>query len=341
MVVEDVPAREGGEEGAMSVSVETGNPVLEAGDSAETTRPAAGDIHEHLYLLGRPTLKQFLRCVAGHAVRNPGAGRLADLWRSGLARVEELVQEEPAAANDPEMSKLGPEYEPLLVELLKDPLIRGNFNTVGTDITLVELDRLVVYQRHIDLTHARRIEAKLGPAPSLEAIFRTCLPWDHPQPPASWSRVHRNRFVFVSPSNDLRFLSALSLRPSQLRNLDPPGDLVGVAGIAVGFGSNFLNAIYSHGRLVLNNGSHRAYALRNLGVTHVPCIVQHATSDDELQVIAPTDLRNDPDSYLRRPRPTMLKDYFDSRLVTVFEAVRRLRQVTVRIEIEEQSIPAV
>lgn len=298
-------------------------------------------VHRHLCLLGRPTLKQFLRYVSGHASQAPATAELADLWRSGLARVEQLEREEPAAANDPEMRKLGPEYEPLLIELLRDPLIRGNFNTVGTDIALVELDSLVVYQRHIDLTHARRTEARLGASPTFDEIFRVCLPWDHPKPPVSWSRVHRNRFVFVSPSNDLRFLSTLSLSPSQLKNLAPPGDLVGVAGVAVGFGPNFLNAIYSHGRLILNNGSHRAYALRKLGVTHAPCIVQHVTSGDELQLVAPADVRNDPDSYLRRPRPSMLKDYFDPRLITVFEAVRRLRQVTVRIEIEEQSIPAV
>ncbi len=325
----------------MNRSEETAFSTPKADAGADAARTPKGEIHEHLYLLGRPTLKQFLRYVSGHAVRDPGPGQLADLWRSGLARVEQLERDEPSAANDPQMGKLGPEYEPLLIELLKDPLIRGNFNTVGTDIVLIELDRLVVYQRHIDLTHVRRIEEKLGLEPDQEKIFRTCLPWDHPQPPVSWSRVHRNRFVFVSPSNDLRFLSTLSLRPSQLRDFAPSGDLVGVAGIAVGFGSNFLNAIYSDGRLVLNNGSHRAYALRKLGVTHVPCIVQHVTSHEELQVIAPNDVRSDPDSYLRRPRPAMLKDYFDPCLITTFEAVRRLRQVTVRIEIEEQSIPAV
>jgi hypothetical protein len=119
-----------------------------------------------------------------------------------------------------------------------------------------------------------------------------------------------------------------------------PGALVGVIGLAVGFGSNFLNAIACENRLILNNGSHRAYALRELGYTHVPCVVQHAATRDELDLIASSDLRRDPDQYLREPRPAMLKDYFDPQLRAVMRVHRIVRQVKLRFSVSEHYVPS-
>ena len=55
------------------------------------------------------------------------------------------------------------------------------------------------------------------------------------------------------------------LRPEQVTDYQAAGPLAGVVGVAVGYGSNFLNAVALGGRLVLNNGFHRAYALRPSG----------------------------------------------------------------------------
>ena len=196
--------------------------------AAELEPTAGGDRGTdvaNLYLIGRPKLKEFLRYVASHAVNPPGQGTLTAEWNAANEIVRALEQEEAGLADDPPMSSLGPEYEPLLIEFLKDPLVRHGFNTVPTDVAMVELDRLVVYQKHIDLTFARRLETELGPAPSCEQIFRTCLPYDHPQPPVQWSQVHRDAFVFVSPSNDLRFLGAMPLQAGHIARYPPPGSL--------------------------------------------------------------------------------------------------------------------
>jgi len=125
-----------------------------------------------------------------------------------------------------------------------------------------------------------------------------------------------------------------------IQNYPPPGNLVGVVGLAVGFGSNFMNAIYAEKRLILNNGSHRAYALREMGVTHVPCIVQHVSSRDQLDVVAASQVEDNPDYFLKHPRPSMLIDYFNPRLRKVMPVHRQLRQVTVKFEVDEAYVPA-
>ncbi len=106
----------------------------------------------------------------------------------------------------------------------------------------------------------------------------------------------------------------------------------------VGFGSNFLNAIQAEGRLVLNNGSHRAYALRDLGIMHAPCIVQHVSRREELEVLN-QQLHAEPDRYLKAARPPMLKDYFDPLLRAVLQVPRRKRQVKVTFGIKVLDVP--
>jgi hypothetical protein len=307
-----------------------------------TAHPRTADpgCDESLYLIGRPPLKDFLRFVRHHAVTPLGERALTDAWKTAEREVGRLERAEGGVADDPAIGKLGREYEPLLIELLKDPLIHYGFNKVPTEVAIVELDRMVVYQEHIDITHALRLEHKLGAiSPRGTDLFRTCLPYDHAQPPVKWSRPGHGKFVFVSPSNDLRFLGPMEIQPGQMKE-PPGGNLVGIAGISVGFGSNFMNAIYAEKRLILNNGSHRAFTLRQLGVTHVPCIIQHVSSRDELEVVGSSSVRRDPDLFLKHPRPPMLRDYFNPQLRLVMPVHRRLRQITVRFEIEEEFIPA-
>src|SRR2546430_13337614 len=104
-------------------------------------------------------------------------------------------------------------------------------------------------------------------------------------------RTHRDTFVLVSPSNDLRFLDALFLDPSQVVGRPPVGAAAAIIGLVVGFGSNFLNAVHAENRLVLVNGTPPAYSLRSMGVTHAPCILPHVSPRDELQAAATPDLR--------------------------------------------------
>jgi hypothetical protein len=110
--------------------------------------------------------------------------------------------------------------------------------------------------------------------------------------------------------------------------------------MGVGFGSNFVNAVLAERRVILHNGSHRAYTLRRMGITHIPCIVQHVSSRAELEWIGPSRVRRSPDQYLKDPRPSILKDYFDPRLHTVMRVRRRLHTVTVKLQVEQDWVPA-
>jgi hypothetical protein len=296
------------------------------------------DADEYLYLIGQPTLKQFLRFVKDRAVDPEESGDLTEEWQAANNVVSTLEKEEAGLADNPTIEPVSPDCE-LLLEFLKDPLVRNSFNTVPTEVAYVNLNQMVVYQHHIDLTFVRQLEQRLRASMTEEEVFRFCLPHERLLPPAKWSRLHRDTYVFVSPSNDLRFLGVMPLEAKHIQNYPPPGYLVGVIGLAVGFGSNFMNAIYAEGRLILNNGSHRAYALREMGITRVPCIVQHVSSREELNVLACTAVTDGANFFLKEPRPMMLKDYFDPRLRKIVNVHRRTRQITVKFDVDDGFIP--
>lgn len=299
-------------------------------------------VDDHVFLVGRPSLRGYISFVTDLAVDGPSADphKLTADWRAAQAEVQVREKNEAGIADNAPILPLPESVHGLRDELQRDPLYHHAFDLLPSEVAIVELDKLVVYQKHINLAFTRRLRERLGAQPDEASVFRTCLPFDHPRPQARWMKVHSNEYLFLSPSNDIRFLGPMMLEPHQITGVAPRGALIGVVGLAVGFGSNFLNVIHAENRLVLNNGSHRAFALRELGFTHAPCIVQHVGSREELRAVASSDLRRNPDLYLRHPRPSMMRDYFDPALHRVIPCVRRLRQVKVRFSVDETDIPA-
>ena len=314
-------------------------PELEADAPAESSHEILDD---YVYLIGRPTLRAFLSFVRNRSAdgRRADLGALTDEWRAAASHLLKIEKSEAGCADHPAIQPLPERLEPLREQFMRDPLVEHGFNTVPSQVGIVELERLVVYQHHIDLSYVAMLKEKLGPSPGEEAIFRLCLPFDRAQPPAKWARVHRDTYVFTSPSNDLRFLGAMPLSPEQVVGCPPPGALVGAVGLAAGFGSNVLSVISAFDRLILHNGSHRAYALRDLGQTHAPCLIQHVYSREELNVIASSAVAARPDVFVGQKRPPMLKDYFDPKLRKIIPVIRRLRQVTVKFQVDEGYVPA-
>jgi hypothetical protein len=203
---------------------------------------------------------------------------------------------------------------------------------------MVELDRLVMSQIHVNLTHIERLRTRIDAAASPEALFRFCLPLDRAEAPVRMRKVGSNRFLFWSESSDFRFHEPALLKPDQIGGYSSFGPLGGVIGLTVGYGSNFLNVIESDGRMVLHNGYHRAYALRSLGITHAPAIVQTVTRRDELNLVASRAVLDDPAFYFKTARPPLLKDFFDPRIRKVLRVPKILRMIELSFEVNEVEV---
>lgn len=57
-------------------------------------------------------------------------------------------------------------------------------------------------------------------------------------------------------------------------------------------------------------------------------------------MVSSSAIRENPDLYLTHPRPPMLRDYFNPKLHVVMPVHQRLRQITIKFEVEEDYRPA-
>ena len=300
-------------------------------------------VDRHVYLLGRPPIGEFLGYVRTCGLEANGGDEkeLMEEWRTANDRVRELETSEGGLADDPPMEPLPPELHEAAEAVVADRSFQQAFRLLPTELVMVELDRLVVYQKYINLTHVDELRRDFpSGTPTMQELFRICIPEHSKTPPVRITRTAANSYTFVSPSRDFRFIEPTLLDADQVVGYSRMGPVTAVVGSVLGFGWNSVNALQVENRLILNNGSHRAFALRDLGVTHVPCVVQKVTRPEELEIASGEELRRHSDRYLRSPRPALLKDYFDDRLRKVLDVARVHRMVKVTIGVEMSDIPA-
>ncbi len=295
---------------------------------------------EELWLLGLPPLSRLLEFFESSGQPSPQLDRaaLAKAWRVANDHYIALEATEAGIANHGSHRALDAGLAPLAAEVAAHPHYRQSFNTLPTEFGMVELDSLVVDQRHVTRNFVERRMAAIGSAPDPTALFRICMPLHEPEAAVQVQKVGARRWVFRSGSTDLRFHEPLLLRAEQVSGHASLGAVAGIVGLVVGFGSNFLNAVRVGQRLMLCNGYHRAVALRALGITHAPCIIQSATCVDELQISVKSRVANDAEFYFESARPPLLRDFFNPKLITMLPIRARTRQIEVSFEVKDHIV---
>src|SRR2546421_9486401 len=119
-----------------------------------------GKVDEHVFLVGRPPLTEYLGFIATLAVGGTDIpqGVVAAEWRKANDHVKNLEVAEAGLADNPTIGKIPQAQQPLVTQIFNDPIFKRSFQFVPTDIGLVELDRFVVYQKYINLKYVRDLQ---------------------------------------------------------------------------------------------------------------------------------------------------------------------------------------
>ena len=296
---------------------------------------------EEIWLLGQPPLSKLLQFVRDTVVDAAAVDRaaLTAEWRAANDYYEELEKSEAGIANQGSHRELDAGLARLAAQVQAHPHYRRCFNTLPSSFGMVELDKLIVCQRHVTHNFVEAIKARVGPAPDPEALFRFCMPLETPDDtPVEILEVGSHRYTFRCESTDFRFHEPVLLRPEQAHGYEAYGAVAGIVGLVVGFGSNFLNAVQVGKRILLNNGYHRACALRSLGITHAPCVIQTATRADEVSIAVKSVVAESPEFYFESARPPLLKDFFDPKIRKVLRTRKRVRQIEVHFDIKNHLV---
>lgn len=307
-------------------------------DTAIAAGGRPGESSEELWLLGQPDLGYFLKFVRDRVVGGADLSprTLAEEWRSANDYYFELEESEAGIADRVECRELDRNLLPMAEQVIAAPWFQRAFDTLPITFAMVELDRLVVFQPNVTREFVDELKARLGPDPDQKSLFRFCIPLERPEPAVKVQRLGSRCYQVSSESADFRFLEAAIFQPVQITDYQAHGRIGAVIGAVVGFGSNFLNVIRDEGkRILLNNGYHRAVALRELGITHAPCIIQEVTRRDELAVAAGSTVNRTPFFYFGKKRPPLLKDFFDPKIRKVLPVRRMRRVVEIKIEVRK------
>lgn len=299
-----------------------------------------GTYTQEVQLLGQPTLQDHLNFIRSSVVGGESMDRrqLVDEWRQANDRYGELEDAEEGLADKIDVSNLDPALQTLTEEVMEDPYYTYTFDKLPTRFAMVELDKLVIYQTFINVEFSAILQDRLGTQPEPEALFRFCMPPSVPDDAVQIRRMGSRRFTFTSESTDFRAHQPTVLTPEQVNGFRTFGPVSGMVGLGVGFGSNFLTGIQVDDRVLLHNGYHRVHAMRSLGITHAPCILQRATRMDELELAAKRSVHTDSDFYFGTSRPPLLKDFFDDRFRRQYEVYRTLKVVEVNFEIKDYQV---
>ena len=272
-------------------------------------------------------------CAVAAGGAPPDLAAIAQAWRSAAAVYRELEVSEAGAADDPHIEPLPRAMAAHVAELVALPAFRNTFDTVPVAFGMVELDTLVVSQYSLTQATVARLRERHAARLSKRQLAALCLPLAPPDADFRLAYRSRREFAFVSGAHDMRFLSATLVDPAHIEGLAVPGHAKAVVALAVGFSSNVLNAVRLGNRLVLNNGHHRAYALRALGLTHVPCVIQVCASYAELRLAATSEIYDNSDLYFESPRPPLLRDFDRPELTQTLASAAQRRQLRVRFKV--------
>ncbi len=302
-------------------------------DKISAAPSTEAETRELIWLVGQPSLTDYLDFVRKKVVGGGDPRALVDEWRSANDIYHELSLAEAGLCERIQCRALPRTLLPAEQAVRGHAWFRRSFSDLPVTFAMVELDKLIVSQTHVERGHHDAVAAAMGR--DLKRRFHFCIPLERELPPVRIQRLDDHRWLFSSSSTDLRERAPVLVRGEQLAGLGVDDPVAAMLGLPVGFGSNFMSAVRSGKRIVLQNGYHRAYALRRVGITHAPCIIEEVTRKDELRVGGDEDVNADAEFYFAAPRPPLLKDFFDPRFAKLL-AVRRIDTV-VQVEIKVRS----
>ena len=295
------------------------------------------DPSDHLLcLMGVSRLAGFINFVQERTVagRERDKGDLADAWRQSAKVFEALQTTEAGIADAPQVLPLPAMLQAHVKKLAKLAHFQHTFSAVPVAFGMVELDKLVVYQQHIMGLAVKKMTDALAAPLSDAALAGLCLPLKSADAGFKVALEEDGRFIFVSDSHDARFQGAQLLKPSDVKGLKVNGHSQAVVALSVGFTTNVLNVVRYGKRMVLNNGYHRAFALRQMGVTHAPCLIQVCAHWEDVGLVGSSEIVNNGPVYFSSARPPLLKDYANPELTRTFPAKRIRKEIRLSYEVD-------
>jgi hypothetical protein len=181
-----------------------------------------------------------------------------------------------ARAGAPEILEIPPDLTAYAAEVANLDRLRAGIAGMAFEAKMVEIRPLLAIQAGVFLDRVAEIEGTLGAAPTSQTLAEVCLPVD-----ASLNVSEIRVDVAKLPMKVLTRNPNVSVLGWAVANQDPASGLLPMV-FLVGQREPCIQVIEFNGRHYLRNGFHRAVAAMRCGVSHMPALVMHGTSWDNV-----------------------------------------------------------
>ncbi|TMI23046.1 hypothetical protein E6H31_00230 [Candidatus Bathyarchaeota archaeon] len=258
----------------------------------------------------------------------PQPGDNLETSRDKYGRATEALRScnpKPADSRALEVERLDQDY---LKQVAATPAFTGAFQGTAWSFKQVEIDNLTSFQMYVDLDYVTELNHALPNRPESLDIAKFCLPTEFPVQTSVNLDVAAQSITFVSHAPNM-LITGMGVNPSGPQS--PLG-----AGFNIGANPNYVTVVKYANRLLLKNGYHRLYALRQRGITTSPCVYAETTDFNQTGANRPGFFRKE---ILMSPRPPVVADFFDETLSAEIKIRPSLH--VIRIKAEQFPVPLV
>lgn len=282
----------------------------------------------NLLLFGALTQREIrdyiiVNCIKEESERLEG---ILKEWRTSSSYFYELIKREKFV-DSVKLQDVDSRFSDKLDQITNNPLFKKTFSNLPFDFKMVEIDKLVACQRDVNLDYVQKLKEKFPKELSDSDLLEICLSVERGKDEIKEGWTAQNVYTFTSANPDFRFLGGF---PKLVTKEDINASFSGGLPIAsitllVGYGGVPINVVAVGNRMILNNGFHRVFALREMGLKFIPAVVQYVSNPDLEFPIMPL-----PKDYLvKHERPCIIKDFFDNELIRKFKVRRNLKIVKI------------
>jgi hypothetical protein len=274
--------------------------------------------------------------MEGNSIDTPERKReLKTSWARAAEVFQGVVAAEAGVPDTITTRPIAVGSESFLAELQENPGFLNSFSNYPLSFEEVEIDKLVASQRSVHIDWVDHLCTSFRP----DDLLNFCLHPGQDTTALNIGRTAQNAFTASSENPQLRHLGVYD-QPYQAELMGahhPGAQPVHAVVILLGYGNSTVNVYRVGRRLILNNGFHRLYALRKLGFTYVPAVIQQITHP---QLELPQVIAELPREYLvETPRPALMRDFFDDRLTCEIHQRSFLKSLQVVFGVTENYVP--
>jgi hypothetical protein len=261
--------------------------------------------------------------------------QIVESWRKSASILREIEVKESGAADESTASPIDAKYSGKLDKIRSNVLFKTSFSTYPSEFRLVDIDKLIAVQRNVDLNYVEQLTQRVSKNIDMEQLIDFCLSPSQDVPSPQSLQLQPNLMTYSSPSKDFRFLGGYpkKMTADDLQYAIGGGLPVAALILFVGYGAGSVNVLQARNRLILNNGFHRVYTLRKLGVEQIPVVVQQIGNPD---LEMPLELYGLSREYLlTHSRPILCRDFLTDALTVTLRLKNTIRSVRVQWAFEQ------